>query len=130
MLCHVMVYLNGNPMMGKLFKVKATSNDEAQRLALEEARKLFGEIPEEEMEKFNKMMSTRSAEVDIPHLYDLPVGNFSTSDNLVTSTRGEKLRKAVALMQQNRVSDGLIMDGNIEGIIAALTKADQEAALS
>jgi len=66
MLCHVMVYLNGNPMMGKLFKVKATSNDEAQRLALEEARKLFGEIPEEEMEKFNKMMTKTTVVVGRP----------------------------------------------------------------
>lgn len=60
--------------------------------------------------KFNKMASTRSAEADMPHLASLPVSSFSTNDNLLVTTLGENLRKAVDLMGEKKVSDLLVLE--------------------
>jgi len=62
--------------------------------------------------KFNKMASSRSAEVDMPNLANLPVSSFSTNDNLLTIGKGDKLNKAIEIMIKNGISNLILMDGN------------------
>ncbi|MBI2665542.1 CBS domain-containing protein [Candidatus Woesearchaeota archaeon] len=54
--------------------------------------------------KFNKMASSRSAEVDMPHLASLPASDFSTTMPLVTVTHNTKVKDAINLMLQHNVS--------------------------
>ena len=60
--------------------------------------------------KFNKTASTRSAEVDMPHLASLPVSSFSTNDNLVFGKQTDSLKNATKLMSDGNVKSLLIME--------------------
>ncbi|MBS3126975.1 CBS domain-containing protein [Candidatus Woesearchaeota archaeon] len=73
----------------------------------------------EHSKKFNKeVASTRSAEVDIPNLVELPVHSFSTNDNLVTTSQDSSLRDVVALMVKRNVSSALVTSGQkIQGLL-------------
>lgn len=69
--------------------------------------------------KFNKVMGTRSAEVDIVHLSNLPVSSFSTNENLLTVQFNQSLKNAVQLMTKRKVSDLLVMqDNQFLGVLA------------
>lgn len=82
-------------------------------------RKYLNWTPQKDVSaKFNKMASTRSAEVDMPRLSCLPVETFSTSDNLLTIAEESSLREAIALMAKGNVSDLLVMkDGDFKGLL-------------
>ena len=68
--------------------------------------------------KFNKMASTRSAEVDMPHLASLPISNFSTNDNLTYIPAKEKLSKALELMMKYNVGALLVVEGkDFKGVL-------------
>jgi len=76
-------------------------------------RKFLNWSPKRDMStRFNKMMRTKSAQVDPVHLVTLPVHNFSTNENLVTIQRSASAKDAVNKMIQRKVSSLLIMDGN------------------
>ncbi len=61
--------------------------------------------------KFNKMASSRSVEVEFPHMASLPVSNFSTNDNLFTVPTGSSLKEAIVLMVTKKVNSLLVMEG-------------------
>ena len=62
--------------------------------------------------KFDKMKgSSRGAEGEKPNLALLPVGSFSTTDNLTTITGSDRLRDAVALMKKENLSSLIVLDG-------------------
>ncbi len=69
--------------------------------------------------KFNKTASTRSAEVDMPHLASLPVSSFSTNDNLLFAKETESLKNATKLMSDSNVKSLLIMEN--EDLLGLLT---------
>ncbi|MBU0460669.1 MAG: CBS domain-containing protein [Nanoarchaeota archaeon] len=69
--------------------------------------------------KFNKMASSRSAEVDMPNLANLPISNFSTNDNLLTLNKEATLKQAVIIMTEKGVNSIIIQDG--EEVLGLLT---------
>ncbi len=69
--------------------------------------------------RFNKMASTRSAEVDALHLSQLPVEGFATTDGLLTTTMATTVREAVALMVKNNISCLPVMSGtSVNGLFS------------
>ncbi|MBS3124357.1 CBS domain-containing protein [Candidatus Woesearchaeota archaeon] len=68
--------------------------------------------------KFNKMASSRSAEVDFPHMASLPIENFSTNDKLLTTYTGASLKDALNMMEQNNVTCLPVLEGsNYKGLL-------------
>ncbi len=62
--------------------------------------------------KFDKMRgNSRGAEAEKPNLALLPVGSFSTTDNISTTSGSVKLRDAVALMKKENLSSLVVLDG-------------------
>ena len=69
--------------------------------------------------KFNNSASTKSAEVDMPHLASLPVSSFSTNDNLLVINETDSLTKAIKLMSDKNVKNLLVMQN--EEMLGLLT---------
>ncbi len=69
--------------------------------------------------KFNKTTSSRSAEVDMPHLASLPVSSFSTNDNLLFGKQTDSLKNATKLMSDGNTKSLLIMEN--EDLLGLLT---------
>jgi predicted transcriptional regulator len=69
--------------------------------------------------KFNKTTSSRSAEVDMPHLASLPVSSFSTNDNLLFGKETDSLKNATKLMSEGNVKSLLIKEN--EDLLGLLT---------
>lgn len=69
--------------------------------------------------KFNKMVATtRSAEVDMPNLANLPVESFCTNANLMTINPDTKLSDAVGIMIKNNLTDLIVQNGeNVAGLL-------------
>ncbi|MFH1276560.1 MAG: CBS domain-containing protein [Candidatus Woesearchaeota archaeon] len=68
--------------------------------------------------KFNKMASSKSAEVDVSKLSSLPVSDFSTNDNLISTKSNGSLKEAMMLMLKNDITSLPILDGNeVEGLL-------------
>ncbi len=68
--------------------------------------------------KFNKLASSKSAEVDMPHLASLPVSSFSTNENLVSTSSTQNIKSALSLMTGNRVSSLPVLDlGEFKGLL-------------
>lgn len=63
--------------------------------------------------RFNKMAGTKMAQPDMSSLAGLPVSNFCTKDNLLTTRPGALLREALAVMQKNNVHDLIVLQGDI-----------------
>ncbi len=69
--------------------------------------------------RYNKAVSGKGGEGDIPSLSALPVSSFSTNDNLLVVTKGARLRDSVELMVRNNVHDLVLKDG--EAVLGLLT---------
>lgn len=68
--------------------------------------------------KFSKLASSRSAQVDMPKLANLPVSSFSSNDNLLTISKNISLKQAASLMTANCVSDLLVTTtSGVEGLL-------------
>lgn len=82
--------------------------------------------------KFNKMASSRSAEVDIPQLGALPISSFSTNDNLISIEENGKLKDALELMASRNINDLIVMEkGDVKGLLTVrsiLEKIGQQTA--
>ncbi len=83
--------------------------------------------------KFNKMASTRSAEVDMPHLASLPASNFMGSHKTITIKNNGSVVDALELMSQNKVSGLIVMNGDqylgllsIRGVLKAIADMKEE----
>ena len=89
--------------------------------------------------KFNKMASTRSAEVDMPHLASLPASDFMGPHAPVTIRSKDSIVDALELMSQNKVSGLVVTTGDqyagilsIRGVLKAIAdlKEEQKFAVS
>ena len=71
---------------------------------------------------FTKMQSSRGARPDINQFASLPVKDFSTNNNLVTVQKKDSLLKAIQEMEENNVSDVLVLIGkDFEGLLTLKT---------
>jgi len=69
--------------------------------------------------KFNAETSAKTVGEDFPKIAELPVGNFSTNDNLVSVAGNVVLSEAVDLMLDHNVSSLLIKgDSGVEGMLS------------
>jgi len=69
--------------------------------------------------KFNAEASAKTVGEDFPKVAELPVGNFSTNDNLVSVAGNVVLSEAVDLMLDHNVSSLLIKgDSGVEGMLS------------
>ncbi len=69
--------------------------------------------------KFNAEASAKTVGEDFPKVAELPVGNFSTNDNLVSVAGNVVLTEAVDLMLSHNVSSLLIKgDSGVEGMLS------------
>lgn len=124
--------LNSLSSLGEVLKVM--HQEKVDDVPLFEGGKIFGVIsfrdimrkflnwtPKRDVSsKFNKMASSRSAEVDKQHLMDLPVNSFSTNNNLVMIKPENNLAEAIALMDKNRLHNLLVMEGDkLFGLLTA-----------
>ena len=68
--------------------------------------------------RFNKLASSKGAEPNMPSIESLPVGTFSTNDNLVTAKKDTPLSVAIAQMLQANVHDLFVMaQGEFVGLL-------------
>jgi len=65
---HVTVYLGGNPLMGRLFKVVAPGDEQARQLALKEAKAVLcdGPSPSELREQASRVIAKSDVVVGRP----------------------------------------------------------------
>ena len=62
--------------------------------------------------KFNNAANAKCAESEMQKLNNIPVSNFSTNYNLITTTTGESLVRAIDLMLKKGISDLLVMEND------------------
>ena len=61
---------------------------------------------------------TRGAEANRPSLPNLPVKDFSTNDNLITTNKKASLLEAASLMSKNNLSSLIVMEGDkVQGLL-------------
>ncbi|MEK7584298.1 MAG: hypothetical protein AAB490_03565 [Patescibacteria group bacterium] len=64
---HATVYLNSNPMMGRLFKVVASGEDQARDLALKEAKVvLFHGLSSSDLKKAKRVLAKSDVVIGRP----------------------------------------------------------------
>jgi predicted transcriptional regulator/ribosome-associated translation inhibitor RaiA len=61
--------------------------------------------------KFNKMATTKSAQVDVVKLASLPVSNFCTTENLLQINCDASLKEAIMRLVERSLNDIIVMDG-------------------
>lgn len=67
--------------------------------------------------KFNKLMSSKGSSTDVPHLASSPVEGFCTRENLAIVRPNDAVRTAVELMSKNNVTDVIVQDGAVQGLL-------------